>query len=528
MFGVVFQGNDNPFRCRQHNNSSGGVTSSEEASDFGSSCEFRTPVLNETIAPTNISTTGSCSNDDVEYLLPFDFSFVSEFNLICDNQFLLGVSQNALTFGTLVATVVIPYLADTYGRWPVMIFSGCLTFLSSLGVALSSSFEMMFCFKILIGFSVFGTELTALMCCIAEITVIRHRGMFLAGGGGMSWAMSCLALGLIAFSLQDFSWRVLQFAFTAFCLVVLLLLFVLDESMRWLSVNNRHEQVLKILRKASKWNGAQSKRVIEAYNEPVQTEGNDAKASDKIDNLPIENRSFKAIFSVQKEGNDATASVLNEQKRDIVTSRTENKIDSLKTIFLHPILRKHTIFNIVAWFVNALIYYALTYLSSSLPGNVYVNFTLSVLSEIPVYIFQIFFIEKVGRRKLFTIFTFIAGVTLLSLAVVMELDPNQSALLMTLTCLGKFGATGAYNQIFLYTPELYPTSVRSRGLAFAFFSGRVAALLAPYVGLVFDRVAYAPGLFFGIASIVLGFSTIVMPETSGRELAQTVADMEKW
>ena len=58
----------------------------------------------------------------------------------------------------------------------------------------------------------------------------------------------------------------------------------------------------------------------------------------------------------------------------------------------------------------------------------------------------------------------------------------------------KNAASGAFGLIFLYTSELFPTSVRSSGIGACSLMARVGALATPYMGdladLAGDRVPY--------------------------------------
>ncbi len=50
--------------------------------------------------------------------------------------------------------------------------------------------------------------------------------------------------------------------------------------------------------------------------------------------------------------------------------------------------------------------------------------------------------------------------------------------------LGKVGVTCAFGTIYLYTSELYPTSLRTAGVGFSSTVGRVGAIISPYVALL--------------------------------------------
>ena len=54
-------------------------------------------------------------------------------------------------------------------------------------------------------------------------------------------------------------------------------------------------------------------------------------------------------------------------------------------------------------------------------------------------------------------------------------------IIIVLTMIGKLCGSGAYACIILFTPELYPTTVRSTATSMSNMSSRLGAVLAPYV-----------------------------------------------
>ena len=56
---------------------------------------------------------------------------------------------------------------------------------------------------------------------------------------------------------------------------------------------------------------------------------------------------------------------------------------------------------------------------------------------------------------------------------------EQVTLILVITTSGKFAVTTLFNMVYLYTSELYPTSVRAMGLSVSSFFARVGSMLAP-------------------------------------------------
>ena len=64
---------------------------------------------------------------------------------------------------------------------------------------------------------------------------------------------------------------------------------------------------------------------------------------------------------------------------------------------------------------------------------------------------------------------------------------------------------------------------RGVGVGFTLVISRLGTILAPYILLIGD---YAP-LFFGGAALAAGLISLILPETQGKPLLETIEDGEK-
>lgn len=53
--------------------------------------------------------------------------------------------------------------------------------------------------------------------------------------------------------------------------------------------------------------------------------------------------------------------------------------------------------------------------------------------------------------------------------------------MVALSMVGKFGISGVYGEVFIYTGELFPTVVRSFVIAVCSFGGRIGSNSSPYM-----------------------------------------------
>ncbi|KAF0313896.1 Organic cation transporter-like protein [Amphibalanus amphitrite] len=192
---------------------------------------------------------------------------------------------------------------------------------------------------------------------------------------------------------------------------------------------------------------------------------------------------------------------------------------SLQLIYSVPVL----IFVSYWLFVVTLVYYGIGMVSTEFGGDVYVNFILTMLIEIPSYLFCAFTINPLGRKLVIGGAFALTGLGTILCAVVPD-DADLEWLITTLALLGKFGAASAFSTMYLYTAELYPDALRAKGVGFASTSGRLGAIIAPFIADLGQGDTTLPLCIFGVTGLVSAGLTMLLPETSGQDLPVTIAE----
>jgi MFS family permease len=141
--------------------------------------------------------------------------------------------------------------------------------------------------------------------------------------------------------------------------------------------------------------------------------------------------------------------------------------------------------------------------------------TLNLVGMFPGYAGFGWVADRLGRRKSFVIYTFLAGILVPLYAMA-----RAPWLLLLLGIVVAFFGTGFFSGSGIIGSEIFPTRVRARALGFTYNGARTMSALAPYV---IGRVGQARGLssaFYLCAAAFLLSSLVAtqLPETKGKAL----------
>ncbi|MFD0679885.1 MULTISPECIES: MFS transporter [unclassified Paenibacillus] len=186
--------------------------------------------------------------------------------------------------------------------------------------------------------------------------------------------------------------------------------------------------------------------------------------------------------------------------------------------------RKSTITLWILWFTVVFSYYGMFLWLPTV--MVLKGFTLvkgfqyvliMTLAQLPGYFTAAYFIEKFGRKFVL--------VTYLLLTAVSAIWFGSAETVLMLIAAGislSFFNLGAWGAMYAYTPELYPTAVRSTGVGLAASFGRLGGVIGPYlVGILVAREAAIVSIFIiFFVAIVIGALAVLFfgNETKGTDV----------
>jgi len=194
---------------------------------------------------------------------------------------------------------------------------------------------------------------------------------------------------------------------------------------------------------------------------------------------------------------------------------------------LRPRLRRITLTNWTAWFLISFSYYGIfvwlpTVLRDEygfISSYAWVFFLVAV--QMPGYFSAAWLVEKWGRKPTLTTYLGASAVFTFLWAMV-----DSAVLVFVAAAFMSFFTLGAFAVLYTYTPETYPTTLRTTGMGSASGWARVGGFIAPYVGgLLFDASLVLALTVFALAFLLnAGVVGLFAHETKDRDLTDTLVD----
>ncbi|XP_078667334.1 organic cation transporter protein-like [Branchiostoma floridae x Branchiostoma belcheri] len=484
------------------------------------------PVANRTQIPCD----QGYEHDTSEY----KSTVVTDWDLVCGNSWKVNLAESLWMAGLMFGAVVGGHAADRWGRKPVLLIALAADCVFCTASAFSPNYIAFAAYRFLMGTFTMVTTLVPFVIG-TELVSADKRGLV-----GMViwiyWAVAYVLLAGIAYLIRPWMW--LQIAMTVPFLVCISFWWIIPESPRWLISRNRHEEAAAILRQAEKV--AKVTIPDDVFHDaiPLSQEQEQAKKSetytfiDLVRTPNLRKWSLNLFFNWSVKQQTVPLPICLAREGPIRHPRPSpangyclaNLILSFAT--LGSAWRYYNTFlSLPCRAVNSLVYYGISLNTSALSGNVYLNFAMSGLVEIPAYLGSIYLLNKFGRRWPLCILLVFGGI---SCIVAFFIPKSLGWLTTTLAMIGKFCITATFGIVYVFSAEIFPTVVRQIGIGMASMSARVGGIVAPFVNLLETYWAPMPYVIFGGASIAAGLLALLLPETNKMKLPSTIEEGENF
>ncbi|XP_028450844.1 solute carrier family 22 member 5 [Perca flavescens] len=404
----------------------------------------------------------------------YQSTIVSEFDLVCSDQWKQPFTSTVYFLGILIGAFISGQLSDRFGRKPVFFATLAVQTFFSFVTIFSPSWTVFFILFFTSGLGQYSNYVTAFVLG-TEILTGNVRVMFSSLGVSLGFAVGYMTLPLLAYFLRD--WKSLQLAISLPGLLYFPLWWFIPESPLWLLSQGRVEEVETIVRKAAKMNKVEAPQVIfDDYSVHADETNAHPKQHHNVFNL----------------------------------LRTKN-------------IRNMTFILCLVWFTLSTGYSVLSLNTSRLDSNSYLSCFLSAAVEVPAYISSWLALRYLPRRLSTICVLLLGGVSLYFIQLVPE---TLSDLSVALEMLGKFGISTGTALMFVYTAELYPTVLRSTATGTCSTVSNLGSCIAPSLIHLSEYFKYLPYITMGTLAVMSAFAAFFLPESFGRPLPQTIQQMQ--
>ncbi|XP_018353872.1 PREDICTED: solute carrier family 22 member 5-like isoform X2 [Trachymyrmex septentrionalis] len=413
---------------------------------------------------------------------PQEHTILNEWGFTCDtNRWKLTMVGTMQNIGQFVGLMFAGYISDRYGRRTFLTVATSLSGVSGLIHSFSVNYWMFLAFEFLDASMAAGIYSAGFILGLE--TARKKNRVFGSTIICCMFAVGEILLGLIASWLR--SWRTLLRVIYGPGLLAVFLPVLIPESIRWLLTKDEHEKVEKIYRKMARMNG------LPVTDEAINT--------------------FKEI-NVDKE----------ETKSKLVTSDERKPI--VQVLHSSVILIRLLICSF-CWLTNTFVYYGLSLNSVAFAGDKYINFVLVAVVEIPAYCLAWVLTDHIGRKPTLSGSFLLSGAFCLAIQFIPAGSWSYGPLLLYMA--GKLCITMAFATVYVFTAELFPTTLRHSLLGICSMTGRVGSILSPQTPLLVQIMPSLPLILFGSMGMIAGVLSLIFPETLGTKLPDTVWEAER-
>uniref|UniRef100_A0A914E8D4 Major facilitator superfamily (MFS) profile domain-containing protein n=1 Tax=Acrobeloides nanus TaxID=290746 RepID=A0A914E8D4_9BILA len=393
--------------------------------------------------------------------------------------------------GILLSGTIWGKICDKFGRKIGLILASLMGSLMGVASAISPNFYIFLLFRGLVGVAISGVPQSFTL--YSEFLPKSHRAkcmilieVFWAVGTGFEAILALLIM-------NSWGWRWWLFFSSIPLFVFILLSNWLPESARYLMTSGKPKEALKTLQYVAYMNGRKlpdGKLVVE------KDDSKQAKRS-KISDLLTDGFwktsvlvwALWIIASFSYYGITLFATVIYQNDGYCHANVTTSEITNTSSIEC-KLLGKED----------------------------YIDLLTNSLAEIPGLIVTVFIIEFIGRKYTMALEF---GAFAICISILYFCLPRSLVTVFLFMCRALIA--GAFQALYVYTPEVYPTTLRGIGLGTANAVARIGSIITPFVAqVVSDFSLLIPIIIYGGVSLVGALAAVLLPiETRGRPMMET-------
>ncbi|XP_036325810.1 solute carrier family 22 member 3-like [Rhagoletis pomonella] len=399
-----------------------------------------------------------------------EVTIANEFGIYCENEWKLAMVGTIGNLGQFVGIPLGGVISDRYGRRNALALGGFFSAFLGLIRSFTPSYTSFIIFEFLDNIA---SSPMYPICFILGVELVGpQRRVIACSMITIFYAIGEILLAVVAKYFQN--WRLILRIVYVPAIVLISYIWILPESIRWLLSQGKDEDAKNILRRAATVNKRQ-----------------------------LSDDSLHKLISANREK---------------LATATDGRFP-IKEAFKQ--LSWRIINCSFSWIVIVLVYYGISLNAVLLDGDKYNNFMFISLIELPGFFLPFLIMDRFGRRYSLCATMLLSGICCLITAF---LPADDFAWRLTFFLMGKLMITAAFQILYFFTSEIFPTNIRNSLLSFCSMVGRVGSMLAPQTPVLAKFHENAPAILFAVCAIISGLLALFFPETTNIVLPTTMHD----
>ncbi|XP_050683824.1 carcinine transporter-like [Leptidea sinapis] len=394
----------------------------------------------------------------------------SELGWVCEKDSYQANAQSIFFVGSIVGGFIIGWIADRYGRLPAVTASNMIAFVAGVASVFASNFMEFAICRFFFGMS-YDNCMMLMYLLVIEYVAPKYRTIIANMSFGIFFTLCIVALPWV--SLACGHWKTIGLVTSIPMLSAIIFPFILPESPRWLLSKGRIDEAINII-----------KRIGEINKKEI---------------APKLLEQFK--ISLKKEGKEEQLS----------------SVELLK----NPVLRKVFLCTCLNYMCCMIIFDSLIRTLGSLGFDFFLSFTLVSFTEFPSLVIVAFVLDLTGRK-----FLSVSSLGFCCIFCILGVFVGEGLPSVICTIFARFTVNIACNTVMQWVVEILPTPLRGSGASIVHICGYVATVISPYVAYSHKLVSWLPLFIMGVVAIIGSICALVLPETAGKEMPQTLQDAE--
>ncbi|XP_061361370.1 organic cation/carnitine transporter 7 isoform X2 [Gastrolobium bilobum] len=391
---------------------------------------------------------------------------------------------SAVFAGMLIGAYSWGIVSDKHGRRKGFLITATVTATAGFLSAFAPNYILLIVLRSLVGIGLGGGPV--LSSWFLEFVPAPNRGTWMVVFSAF-WTLGTIFEASLAWIVMPkLGWRWLLALSSVPTSFLLLFYKVTPESPRYLCLKGRTTDAINVLEKIARVNGRKLPSGVLVSDHQIELHEIDNPSEDMV--------------------------LLSPRKNEVETPQgkvSNSRAISSVLVLLSPKLARSTL---LLW----------TEKSQDIR---YKGVFIASFAELPGLLLSAALVDKIGRKLSMSTMFFMCCIFLLPLIFYLPEGLTTSLLFGARICI-----TTTFTIVYIYAPEIYPTSVRTTGVGIASSVGRIGGMICPLVavGLVHDCHQTAAVLLFEIVALLSGICVMFFPvETMGQELPDSVSSLNQ-